>query len=450
MWFAPLAQLLALVATTAEAGPPSPPQVFGPLPPAIATRQTLFAIPFKIDKDASRGNEPVGVRLYVSSDFGHSWYLYQQVPPGRGRFLFQAKGDGEFWFLIRTIDRAGQLHPRQSRQPGLRVVVDTSPPDLKLQASRGSGGQVTTRWQATDPNLNLESLKIQYRPAGGTVWQPLAIDLQATTAQGITRMGEITWLPQAAGKRLEIRAEVADTAGNTTVSHAQLEWEPPVAAASGPPSGPSLGPSTAMPEAGPPAASPAAPIVAPPPADTTQPGEGPVIPGFSMAQPPADAVAAPANPPLANQYVPPPAFAVPVPRQLPDGRRPRVVNSRIFELEYKVDSVGPSGIRRVELWGTIDGGRTWTSYGPPKQVKSPLVVGVQHDGLYGFRVVVENGAGVWSGRPRPGDPPDVWVAVDSTRPSVHIRDVRSGGGVENQLRTSDAADSAGASGCSVR
>ncbi len=170
-----------------------------------------------------------------------------------------------------------------------------------------------------------------------------------------------------------------------------------------------------------------------------------MIPGFSAAEPPAAAVAMPVNPPLGNQYVAPIAAGVanrPSPRP-PDGQRPRMVNSRVFELEYKIDSVGPSGIRCLELWGTLDGGRTWLSFGVPKQIKSPLVVGVEREGLYGFRVAVENGAGVWSGKPRPGDPPDVWVSVDLTKPSVHIRDVRPGSPANLPARTTNDADSPG-------
>ncbi len=443
MWLASLAQVLALVATAGDAGPMGPPYAPSPLPAPIATRQTLFAIPFKVDKGPSHASEPVEVQLYVSSDFGGSWHLYQQVPPSRNRFLFQARGDGEYWFLIRTLDRAGQIRPRQSNQPGLRVVVDTNPPELKLDAFRGNGGQITARWQATDPNLNLESLKIQYRPAGVTTWQALAVDRRDTAVQGITRYGQLTWWPQAASGRLEIRAEVSDTAGNTTVTHAQVVSKP----SSTSPLGPSLGSSPATPAtppapapaaAVPPAATPAAatpaaatppvaPATAPPSDDVLPPTEGPVIPGFSAAQPPTGAVAMSVNPPLGNQYVAPLVAGAanrPDPR-LPDGRRPRMVNSRVFELEYKVDSLGPSGIRRVELWGTLDGGRTWSNFGVPKQIKSPLLIGVQKEGLYGFRVAVENGAGVWSGRPRPGDPPDVWVGVDLTKPSVHIGDIRS-------------------------
>ena len=483
MWLTSLAQVLALVAAAGDAGPPN---VSNSLPAPIATRQTLFAIPFKVDKGLSHASEPVEVQLYFSSDFGGTWHLYQQVPPSRNRFLFQAKGDGEYWFLIRTLDRAGQIRPRQGNLPGLRVVVDTNPPELKLEAFRAGGGQITARWRVADPNLNLESLKIQYRPAGTTAWQTLAIDRHVMAVQGITRFGEVSWWPQAAGGRLEIRAEVADTAGNSTVTHAQVAQEP-----SSPSSlGTSLGPSVATQPARPPglterhpspdaatpglterhpspavatpvqterqplapAATPAAavpvtpsatPAMTPPSGDAVPPTEGPMIPGFSAAQPPTSAVAMTVNPPFGNEYVEPVAAGVanrPDPR-LSDGRRPRMVDSRVFELEYKVDSVGPSGVRRVELWGTLDGGRTWTSFGVPKQIKSPLVVGVQHEGLYGFRVAVQNGAGVWSGRPRPGDPPDVWVGVDLTKPSVHIRDVRPSNAPNLPARTTSQSDS---------
>jgi hypothetical protein len=442
MWLASLAQILTLAAAAGDAGPMGPPYASSPLPAPIPTRQTLFAIPFQVDKGLSHASEPVEVQLYVSSDLGGTWHLYQQVPPNRNRFLFQARGDGEYWFLIRTVDRAGQVRPRQGNQPGLRVVVDTSPPELKLDASRASGGQITAHWQVSDQNLNPESLKIQYRSAGATTWQTVAIDRQAMVVQGITRSGEVTWWPQAGSGRLEIRAEVSDTAGNTAVTHAQAESAP----SSLSPAGPSLGSSPATPPASPPEITPpAAPATTPPPGDAIPPTEGPVIPGFSAAQPPAGAVAMAVNPPLANQWVAPVAAGVASgpDSRFPDGRRPRMVNSRVFELEYKIDTVGPSGIRRVELWGTLDGGRTWSSFGVPKQIRSPLVVGVQQEGLYGFRVAVENGAGVWSGKPRPGDPPDVWVGVDLTQPSVHIRDVRPSGPPNSPARTTNDADSPG-------
>ncbi len=76
---------------------------------------------------------------------------------------------------------------------------------------------------------------------------------------------------------------------------------------------------------------------------------------------------------------------------LPPGERPLMVNSRSFDLEYDVEGVGPSGIARVELWGTRDGGRSWSSYGIDNDNRSPIRANVDGEGLYGFRIVVQGG-----------------------------------------------------------
>ena len=93
---------------------------------------------------------------------------------------------------------------------------------------------------------------------------------------------------------------------------------------------------------------------------------------------------------------------------LPPGERPRMVNSRLFELEYDVDSVGPSGIGRVELWGTRDAGKTWRRFAVDNNNRSPLLVSVDEEGIYGFRVVVTNGAGLGgaAAKRRPARPLD--------------------------------------------
>ncbi len=97
-----------------------------------------------------------------------------------------------------------------------------------------------------------------------------------------------------------------------------------------------------------------------------------------------------------------------------------MVNSRTFELAYDVDSVGPSGIGRVELWGTRDGGQSWRRFTVENGNRSPLLVKVDEEGLYGFRVVVTNGAGIGGKPPRSGDPPDIWIGVDLTKPTARI------------------------------
>ena len=126
---------------------------------------------------------------------------------------------------------------------------------------------------------------------------------------------------------------------------------------------------------------------------------------------------------------------------LPPGEHPRMINSQRFELEYDVDSVGPSGIGRVELWGTRDGGHTWRSYTTTSDGRSPLAVSVPEDGIYGFRVVVTNGAGVGGKPPVDGDLPDLWVGVDMSKPTARIISAQQGVAAEaDQLIISWQAD----------
>ena len=103
-----------------------------------------------------------------------------------------------------------------------------------------------------------------------------------------------------------------------------------------------------------------------------------------------------------------------------------MVNSRTFDLEYEVDSVGPSGIGRVELWGSSDAGQTWRRFTTVSDKRNSLRVNVPDEGLYGFRVVVTNGAGFGAKPPVAGDQPDLWIGVDLTKPTARIVSAQQG------------------------
>ena len=105
---------------------------------------------------------------------------------------------------------------------------------------------------------------------------------------------------------------------------------------------------------------------------------------------------------------------------LPEGQRPRMVGSRTFELEYELESVGASGVGKIELWGTLDGGRTWSVYGVDADNHSPLPVRVEYEGIYGFRIVVQSGSGLGGQPPTAGDTADVWIGVDLAKPVARI------------------------------
>ncbi len=158
------------------------------------------------------------------------------------------------------------------------------------------------RWRVEEVNLKLERLKIQYRSDPKQTWQSVAVDRDRVTGKGPTWSGEVIWWPQPSEAWYEIRAEVSDLAGNMDVSHARVDVR------ESPPAG--------------------AGRVAAAPATRWRQATG---------QAP---VAIQANPAVGNQYRPPAAEGVAKPI-VPDGEKPRMVNTTMFELEYAVDAVGP-------------------------------------------------------------------------------------------------------------
>ena len=72
----------------------------------------------------------------------------------------------------------------------------------------------------------------------------------------------------------------------------------------------------------------------------------------------------------------------------------------------------------------------WRSFGVDEKKHSPMLVSVDREGLFGFRVVASSGAGVTGRPPQSGDHPEVWIGVDLTRPVGHITPAAPGSGPE--------------------
>jgi hypothetical protein len=475
------------------------------LPEPIATRQAVFIIPFHVQKAADPSREPAEVQLHFSADQGATWRLYDKAEPAQGHFLFRAAGDGEYWFVVRTVDRSGQIRPLGISGPELRVIVDTTPPNLQLKVQRGPDGQITAQWDINEIRLKAGSFLLQYRVGADRPWETVAIGPNNHRIDHNAQVGEVTWWPRATNGTLQVRAEVADEAGNPAISHAQVELGSPpaiahnnaTAVARPPDSGPALarsGDTTGpwRPSADRPAGGQAVAVQPPlqpaPVKSVPQPAQNP--PAVAMnSKPGAGAVPGPvamnAHPAVQNQYLsmpnpaspqastqhpwaqsPPaqyasleraslPAVGLPSsPPQYPSSSaltapapaqpaasaqppvsaglgganalRPRMINSRVFQLDYVVPTLGPSGIGSVELWGTRDGGQNWSRFAVDDGKHNPLVVSVDQEAIYGFRVVVRNGAGVGGEPPKRGDAPDVLVGVDLTPPAAKFLDVQQG------------------------
>lgn len=107
---------------------------------------------------------------------------------------------------------------------------------------------------------------------------------------------------------------------------------------------------------------------------------------------------------------------------------PKLVGSRTFALEYDLDDAGRGGVAKVELWGSRDGGKNWNRYAQDDDNRSPLIVTVDEEGVYGFRIVVQNAGAAIAETPRAGDSPELWVSVDLKRPVVELTAIERGQG----------------------
>ena len=349
MW---LSHLLLAVTLASQTGTAPTGTTLLPSPAPIVTQQRLFAIPFHVNQVNDPARQPVEMQLYVSADHGTHWDLYTKAQPTQQHFVFRAADDGEYWFAIRTVDRAGHLWPETITDPGVRVTIKARTPELKPVVQPSPTAPVVAKTEL----------------------------LPSQTAPVVAK----TEIPPRSPTR--VRIPHSETASART--------EPP--AATDPPTTEPKG-SVAI------AISPA--VGSKYPDSDDRHGNSVTIAG------------------------------------LPPGERPRMVNSRLFELEYDIDSVGPSGIARVELWGTRDGGKTWRSFAVNYNKRSPLLVSVDEEGVYGFRVVVTNGSGLGGIPPKSGDVPDLWIGVDLTKPTARIVSAQQGVDAEaGQLIISYRAD----------
>jgi hypothetical protein len=106
----------------------------------------------------------------------------------------------------------------------------------------------------------------------------------------------------------------------------------------------------------------------------------------------------------------------------------RYSDSFRFSLEYELEAVGSLGVEAIELYGTVDSGKTWNLWGRDPDRVSPFDIETKEEGAFGFRIVVVGQNGLASPRPLSGESPDIVVVVDTTAPKVRITGAEYGEG----------------------
>jgi hypothetical protein len=409
-----------------------------PIPSApVYTNKLKFRIPFHYDAAELSRLGAREIRLYASRDRGRNWSQVQAVSPDAGKFNFEARADGEYWFIVRTVDAKNHLHPDGNvTDPGLQVIVDSTPPRFSIELRQPAPGKVQLSWSASDEHLDLTQLRLEYLQPGSVDWQPVAIVPKAA--------GETGWTVPNGGI-VAVRGSIADLARNTTQDQVQIRIAPATQAVPRPDA-----PGSRQPVAGPaggPRDNLALTLPEQFPSGAHRPDGGPTgnaaaeLREKDRAVPRSTADNAPVvitprnslvslkpeNAPQAN--LPSREMDRPQgpPRQPVAGRQ-RVVGSLKFQIGYKLQDVGPSGVASVELYITDDNGATWYRYGADEDRQSPVLVEVPREGTYGFALGVRSGAGLASDPPQNGDPPAIVVTVDTTAPRLEALSVEQGRG----------------------
>jgi hypothetical protein len=387
----------------------------------VFTARQRFRIPYQLDQSEIDRLGAVEIQLHVSRDGGRNWNHVDSVPPVEGRFTFEAAEDGEYVFAVRTIDGSRQHHPSGPLSEGLRVIVDTAPPTLQLDATEIDGSRVRVRWQAADTQLDERSLSLEYRTPGESDWQ--SVQIVPTAA------GQTSWTVSRAGT-VAVRGSIRDLAGNETSASAEaalqsgdaadgLQKAQPKAprvpiAQEQPAPGGSIGPESSLSMATASGMSASLPIISP----------GGLNASSQVILSPATQISAGS-----------PAWSTGVTSLAPQSAQSvRRVNATSFEIGYVLDDVGPSGVSSVDLYLTEDLGKRWYYYGVDQDERSPFSVTVPQDGTYGFAIRVRSGVGLALHPPQPHDRPELLVIVDRMPPQATLLPPRQGQGTApNQM-----------------
>ena len=411
----------------------------------IYTAKRAFRVPLDLT-DAER-RQISAIRLFISEDLGRTWIRHSDGQPDMKVVTFKAERDGAYWFTIALVDRNGQQVPPDVRgvEPGLKIVVDSTKPEMVLKPVKSKTGSRGVRWELSDPNLDQRSLQLAVQENDVTGWRPFDIRHPER---------KIAWFADKAEVR-KIQASISDLAGNQTVYEVEVHGDrfskriiesfvldkqggasKAVAQTAGSPF-----PSRASASASPPPTAPQAPLARSTPPVSQERGFGPPPPPSAMrrpAIPPGNQAAGNTIPravprpdaTLANTPAQPPAPpaasggsfpahtaaspAHPTPETLSYSADPKVM------VYYEVENSARTRPTQVEVWGTRDDGRSWNRLTVDGDGISPAEVDLGSEGIWGLKVTVVGSFGPENQRPIPGTKPEMFVEIDTLRPYVEL------------------------------
>ena len=382
----------------------------------VPTNRREFGIPFNIDpREQARYKK---IQLLASSDFGSHWEIIDETLPNRPSFRFKGPKDGEYWFAVRTVDTKNRVSPPANEDvvPAMKVMIDTVPPVVHLEALPRRGSAVSVRWEAFDDRIDLTRLVLEYQLPDSSDWTQVKI--RKPQSKGSESFDAGTSEP------IRVRLSVADQADNVRSASVNVP--------DGKPRGrtPNPAPDLSDNDAPPPKSRFASAEIPQPVADASEalPEPGEAGPTRQAQRPDRPADVGTMNPFAASEQPTTRSSAKAAgvaPNEAPEPSSPPIlVNNPKFGLKYEVEDAGPNGPAAVELYITNDGGRNWFRHSEDPDRASPFPVDLKGEGTFGIKLVCKSSANQGDQPPTAGEVPQTIVEVDSTPPVVKLEPVK--------------------------
>jgi len=334
-------------------------------------RDDRIRIPFELRS----GGPATKVILYFSYD-GGAWQEHDSARPGQKReFLFRADRDGPYSFATMTHFSDGTSDPARKDQltEQRRVVIDKTPPKvLSMRPSLSADGAPGVEWDVSDDNMDPKGIKLEFK------WPEMSryevIDRNVPFGPRDSRHWQLK-----TNDRMQVRIVATDRAGNRTESDSVF--------VSG--------------------------------KDAEKSGD------FVPKTPPLNGASSSRETdvrPAAGSKVAQPSL--------------HYINTKKVSLKVNA-TVGPSGLTKSYLYAADDK-LVWvkskengpqaapetTAPDKPRVVPVDFEYEAKEDGLFNFIIIMVSHAGPSGRVPKTGDPGQIQVMVDTTKPVVEIISTR--------------------------
>ncbi len=173
-----------------------------------------FQMEYDIDAVGPEGIKDV--ELWATSDGANSWQKLTTDQDLRSPVDVIVVNEGIFGFRIRVVSNDGlsSRQPRANDPADVWVNVDTTLPQAEITAApygnASDAGKLMIQWQASDTNLALRPIRLQFSPHPQGPW--------TTIEEGVRNESEYGWKPSVeTPDQVYLRLEVRDEAGNIGV-----------------------------------------------------------------------------------------------------------------------------------------------------------------------------------------------------------------------------------------